>query len=126
MSTKKFTNFWISLFYHSQEHMTVIKYNKLIRDLIPLIIKKSGKKAITRIVNEDAEYTAYLDKKLEEELLEYKISGDIEELADVQEVIFALVQAKGMSLNEFEALRQKKRDERGGFEDRIVLVEVIE
>ncbi len=106
--------------------MPSIKYNKLIRDLIPLIIKNSGKTAVTRTANNDAEYLAYLDKKLEEELVEYKISGDIEELADMQEVIFALVQAKGMSLKEFEALRQKKCDERGGFEDRIILVEVIE
>ncbi|KUG03202.1 hypothetical protein ASZ90_019301 [hydrocarbon metagenome] len=106
--------------------MPSIKYNKLIRDLIPQIIEKSSKKAITRVVNDGAEYTAYLDKKLEEELIEYKISGDIEELADMQEVIFALVQAKGISLDEFQALRQKKRDERGGFEDQIVLVEVIE
>ena len=106
--------------------MPSIKYNKLIRDLIPQIIKDYGKKPITRVVNDDAKYIAYLDSKLEEELAEYKTSGDIEELADIQEVVIALVQAKGISLDDFEALRLKKRDERGGFESRIILVEVVE
>ncbi len=106
--------------------MTVIKYNKLIRDLIPQIIEKSNKKAITSIANDDAEYIAFLNNKLEEELDEYKTSGDIEELADIQEVIDSLVRARGLSADDFEALCLKKHEERGGFEGRIILIEVIE
>ncbi len=106
--------------------MSAIKYDKLVRDLIPKIIEESGKKAEMRAAADDAEYIAYLNKKLGEELDEYLKSGDIEELADMQEVIFALVQARGLSLDEFQALRLKKREERGGFEGRIVMVEVIE
>ncbi len=106
--------------------MSAIKYNKLIRDLIPQIIEESNKKAITRVADDDAEYIAYLNKKLGEELDEYLKSGDIEELADIQEVILALVQAKGISLEDFEALRLGKRGERGGFDGGIILVEVAE
>ncbi len=106
--------------------MPSIKYNKLIRDLIPQVIEESNKKAITRKAVDDAEYIAYLNKKLGEELDEYLQSGDVEELADIQEVILALVQARGLSIDDFEALRFKKREERGGFDDRMVLVEVVE
>lgn len=106
--------------------MAAIKYHKLVRDLIPRIIEKSGKQAVVKIVVQDHEYIAYLEQKLAEELEEYWESLDIEELADIQEVIYALVEAKGLSVEEFETLRLKKRQERGGFVKRIVLLEVTD
>ncbi len=67
-----------------------------------------------------------LDTKLNEELLEYQESKSLEELADLLEVIHAIVIARGYSWNDLNALRQAKLKERGGFEKRILLVEVTE
>lgn len=98
-------------------------YNKAIRDKIPTIIKASGKKAkIIRV--EDTEFLQHLEVKLQEELDEYEASKDIEELADMVEVIYAILRLKGCSLQAFEQLRQEKNDRRGSFQDNLFLVEV--
>jgi len=104
--------------------MYTIKYDKLVRDLIPDIIAEAGKKPVTRILSDKKEYLNYLNTKLAEEFTEYRENGDIEELADMLEVIYALVLAKGFSIEELEELRLKKRAERGGFEKGIVLLKV--
>ena len=98
-------------------------YNKLVRDKIPEIIKKNGQVAKLRKLDDD-EYLNALNHKLEEEVTEYFEDGSIEELADVMEVVYAIVKHKGLSLDEFEVMRTKKLDERGGFDGRILLVEV--
>ena len=103
--------------------MSEIKYNKLVRDKIPEIIKKSGKHCETKVLS-DTEYLNMLDRKLEEELEEY--NKDIEELADLLEVIFAVAEAKGYSLMELEQVRQKKATERGRFKQKILLKKVFE
>ena len=78
-------------------------YNKLVRDKIPNIIVKDGNKicAIERLTDE--EVMKYLYDKLLEEANEVIQDKNIEELADVLEVM------------------DKKRDERGGFNENIVL-----
>ena len=101
----------------------VIVYNKLVRDRIPEIIEKSGKSCVTRILGDD-EYIKMLDTKLDEELNEYHKDQNIEELADLLEVIRACTIARGYSLQELEDIRRKKADERGTFSDRIMLIEV--
>ena len=98
-------------------------YNKLVRDRIPAIITESGKSCTTRIL-EDGEYLGYLDEKLNEELAEYQQSKSLEELADLMEVIRAVVKARGFSLEELEAIRSQKAAQRGGFEEKIFLMEV--
>lgn len=98
-------------------------YNKLVRDRIPAIITESGKSCTTRIL-EDGEYLGYLDEKLNEELAEYQQSKSLEELADLMEVIRAVVKARGFSLEELEAIRSQKAAQRGGFEHKIFLMEV--
>jgi predicted house-cleaning noncanonical NTP pyrophosphatase (MazG superfamily) len=98
-------------------------YNKLVRDRIPAIIAESGKSCTTRIL-EDGEYLGYLDEKLNEELAEYQQSKSLEELADLMEVIRAVVKARGFSLEELEAIRSQKAAQRGGFEEKIFLIEV--
>jgi len=98
-------------------------YNKLVRDKIPEIIKKQGQVPKTRQLD-DSEYFEALNHKLTEEVAEYFEDYDIEELADIMEVIYALVKYKGLSVDEFEKVRRKKFDERGGFNDRVLLVEV--
>ena len=98
-------------------------YNKLVRDLIPEIIEKSGKKCSIEILN-DEEYIKSIDAKLDEELAEYHKDQNIEELADLLEVIYAAARARGYSIEELERIRVSKAQERGGFDKRILLKEV--
>lgn len=73
----------------------------------------------------DAEYLTQLEKKLSEEWNEYLTSKDVcaqvEELADILEVIYAIAEAKGVTIEELEAIRAKKAEERGAFKERILL-----
>lgn len=105
--------------------MSIIKYNKLVRDKIPEIIEKSGKTVIVEILD-DISYKKLLDEKLQEELKEYLCSGSVEELADIAEVIYAILDYKNISIDEFESIRKGKAEERGAFKDRMLLWEVID
>lgn len=100
-------------------------YNKLVRDRIPEIIQASGKMCSTEILS-DEEYQKQVDAKLDEELAEYHKDQNIEELADLVEVIHAATLARGYSLEELERVRAEKIAKRGGFEKRILLKEVYE
>ena len=100
-----------------------ITYNKLVRDRIPEIIQASGKKCSTEILS-DEEYLKLVDAKLDEELAEYHKDQNIEELADLLEVIHAATLARGYSLEELERVRAEKAAKRGGFANRILLKEV--
>lgn len=96
-------------------------YNKLVRDKIPEIIKNQGEKPTVRILD-DKEYLECLEKKLDEEIAEYHESLDIEEAADILEVLFALCEANGCSREKLFEVYDKKHRERGGFSDRVFLV----
>ena len=99
-------------------------YNKLVRDKIPAIIAAdNGKTCKTRIM-EDKEYLASLNAKMQEELNEYLQSGDIEELVDLEEVIRAILDAKKVSYEEFEKIRNTKVEKRGAFKEKIFLESV--
>ena len=100
-------------------------YNKLIRDKIPKIIEAAGKQCIVEVMNED-EYINSLDCKLNEELAEYQEDKSLEELADLLEVLYAVVIARGHSIDELEKVRKEKAEKRGGFEKRLRLKGVIE
>lgn len=100
-------------------------YNKLVRDKIPSIIAQDKKSCVTRILSQE-EYLQALNAKLAEELNEYEESLDLSELADLQEVINAIVKAQGMTKQDFEAIRLKKRKSNGGFDKGIFLVNVDE
>lgn len=102
-----------------------IHYNKLVRDRIPEIIESSGKTYTTEILSLE-DYLRLLDAKLDEELAEYHKDQNIEELADLLEVIRAVVIARGYSLEDLERVRTEKAAKRGGFEKRILLKEVVE
>ena len=99
------------------------RYNKLVRDRIPEIIAADGNSCVTAALT-DEEYIKMLDAKLNEELCEYQESKSMEELADLLEVIRAVAAARGSSIEEVEGIRRKKADERGGFEKKLLLVEV--
>ena len=103
----------------------IIQYNKLVRDRIPEIIEFSGKSCTTEILSAE-DYLRMIDAKLDEELAEYQESKSLEELADLLEVMGAVVKARGYTWDELTTVRKKKREERGGFEKRILLKEVYE
>ena len=100
-------------------------YNKLVRDKIPEIINADDRKAVTRILD-DEEYLNELNKKLKEEVSEYFEDNNVEELADIVEVIYGILNAKNVKLEEFENIRQAKVDKRGAFQEKIFLEKVIE
>ena len=98
-----------------------MKYNKLVRDKIPAIICQNGEIPITRKLS-TTEHEQALRAKLHEEVAEFCESGQLEELADILEVIYALTDSIGASRAELHETRQQKKQERGGFQDRIFLI----
>ncbi len=102
-----------------------VKYNKLVRDKIPEIIEMSGKRCVIETLT-DEDYLKMLDAKLDEELAEYHQDQNLEELADLLEVIYACAVAHGYSVAELEQVRVDKAAKRGGFVERILLKEVNE
>ncbi len=102
-------------------------YNKLVRDNIPAIIKKSDKTFTTRLLNNE-EYITEINNKLGEELTEYLESTTtadaLEELADLLELIHAAATYHGATFEELEKVRVEKAEKRGGFNERIFLMEV--
>ncbi len=105
--------------------MSTITYNKLVRDKIPEIIRSDGKKCTTEILSDD-EFLKMVDAKLDEELAEYHKDKNIEELADLLEVVYAAAMARGYSVEELEKVRADKVLKRGAFADKIFLKEVVE
>ena len=97
-------------------------YNKLIRDKIPEIIEKNGGKAMIRRLSQE-EFAYFLEAKLDEEVGEYHRDHTVEELADILEVVYALAKVRGCSQEELLAVYEKKHAERGGFDNRLLLIE---
>lgn len=111
---KKIDNYW--------NKNKVMKYNKLVRDKIPEIIKDAGKEAITHIADNE-EYWEKLKEKLQEEVNEFLAENNKEELADILEVIYAICDFKEIDKEELESLRKEKAEKRGAFRDKIILDE---
>ncbi len=97
---------------------------KLVRDKIPEIIEKSGKKAIIHIADNN-EYWNSLKDKLIEEANEFINNNTQEELADILEVIYSICNYKNFDVNNIEKIRVKKAEERGGFKNKIILDETV-
>ncbi len=100
-------------------------YNKLIRDNIVKIMEDKGCK-VTYEILDDERYGEELDKKLKEEVNEYLSDYSVEEMADIMEVIYAILEYRGMSMEEVEKARIKKRDRKGAFKNKVFLKEVEE
>lgn len=100
--------------------MGVKVYNKLVRDKIPEIIESKGESCKVRVLA-DEEFLFELNKKLEEEVKEYLESGEIEELADIEEVLRAIMDAKKCDHGEFEKIRISKALQRGAFKKKLFL-----
>lgn len=105
--------------------MKIVQYYKLVRDRIPEIIELSGKICVTEILSEE-EYLRLIDAKLDEELAEYHKDQNLEELADLLEVIYTAAIARGYTLEQLESARAEKATNRGAFTKRILLKEVWE
>lgn len=99
------------------------EYHKLVRDRIPEIVERNGETPVTRVADGE-EYGDLLLAKLDEEVGEFVESTDAEELADVLEVLDAIREFEGISERAVQDERAKKGEQRGRFEDRIVLEEV--
>ena len=100
-----------------------MKYNKIVRDKIPEVIRADQKECIVKLVSGE-EKLEYLLEKLLEESNELAESRTVEELADVQEVLNAIASALNITLGDLERVRSSKYNERGGFDSGIVLLEV--
>lgn len=99
-------------------------YNKLVRDRIPENINSmKGKKCNFKILNNN-EYLKELDKKLFEEAHEFIEEHSIEELADLMEVIFAIMKNRNISIEDIESARKIKNNKKGLFNDKIYLIDV--
>ncbi len=112
--------------------MATITYDKLVRDNIPAIIESAGKTCVVEEMD-DERYFAKLIEKLHEELQEFEREFDalndenaIKELADLEEVLLAIVDGIGVSRESFERIRLAKLSSNGGFEKKLLLKEVID
>jgi len=104
-------------------------YNKLIRDKIPEIIKKDN--AVPKISElNDKEFKIALKEKLVEEakeLLEAKTDEEIlNELSDVLQLIESIALNNNQSIAQVEKQKEKKKQERGGFDKKLFLEYVDE
>jgi predicted house-cleaning noncanonical NTP pyrophosphatase (MazG superfamily) len=101
------------------------EHNKLVRDYIPEIASKSGKRCEVKILSE-SDFIQALKKKLVEEAEEAANSNSsielIKELADLYEVIDTILLATGIERETLLAQQKQKREERGGFEKRLQLI----
>lgn len=98
-------------------------YNKLVRDKIPEIIEKDGKKAEV-IVLSDEGYRKALKKKLVEEVEEYLANDSIQEILDILEVIDAVLKLENVNWEYIFKLKEKKKEENGTFDKRLFLTHV--
>ena len=97
-------------------------YNKAIRDKIPEIISESGKKFNIKHLDDES-FLAELEKKLVEEVNEYTESKDVEELADLLEVIYRISELRGVNCDELDKTRKDKAEKRGKFDSNLFLID---
>ncbi|WP_070120428.1 nucleoside triphosphate pyrophosphohydrolase [Bacillus marinisedimentorum] len=106
----------------------MIIYNKLVRDKIPEIIEEQGKIQSSKVLDQK-DYYQMLEQKLLEEVQEFLDANNKEktdEMADILEVFYTILEVRGVSLEEVEKKRRDKKSQRGGFEKRILLESVTE
>ncbi|WP_071460500.1 nucleoside triphosphate pyrophosphohydrolase [Bacillus massilinigeriensis] len=103
--------------------MEKIKYNKLVRDGIPDLLKEQGKSFSTGVLN-DKEYSIKLQEALVEEMECFvesrhdKLAGDI---ADLLEIIYAIAEQRGITEPEIEFTRQMKKKQLGGYGKKLII-----
>ena len=106
-------------------------YPKLVRDKIPEVVANiTGKKVSSRIMTDNVEYLSYLMQKVEEEVYELVHAEGkehvVEEISDVLELIDALIAFYGVDMDEVKSVQKEKREKRGGFKERVLMLEKVE
>jgi len=106
------------------------EYPKLVRDNIPEVVGKlTSKEVRTRILEDDAEYSKFLLKKVEEEAHELANAESkehiVEEVADVLELIDAILEFNGVDMETARKVQVEKAEKRGGFKKRILMLEKV-
>lgn len=97
--------------------------DKLVRDEIPEVIEENGEEPTIHIAD-DKEYSDRLTEKFDEEVTEYQESGELSELTDILEVVHAIRKDRGLGREELQKIREQKADQRGRFNEGIVLEQV--
>ena len=103
----------------------MIKYNKLVRDKIPDIIKASGGECKFHVAKKN-EFAELLNNKLSEEVKELQENPCAGEISDILEVVEAIARMHHINLDEIKEAKKKKREERGSFHLMFVLDEATE
>ena len=103
------------------------EYNKLVRDRIPEIIRESGREYAVEVMS-DTEYCRTLWDKLVEEAQEAREAArsrpeyTVTELADLYEVLDAVMAANDIERAAVLEEQRNRRSERGGFVKRLRLL----
>jgi predicted house-cleaning noncanonical NTP pyrophosphatase (MazG superfamily) len=98
---------------------------KIVRDRMPEIIGLSGSEYKVNELS-DLSFLTELEIKLKEEIEEYLESRELEELANLLEIIYRIAELRGSSKDDLEESRLRKKEEMGGFEENLVLLNPFE
>lgn len=93
---------------------------KLIRDRIPEIVEAKGESLKVRRAG-PMEFRKALADKLVEEAVEFRQDRNIEELADVFEVMRSIGLDHGIPMEQIAELADQKREARGGFREKLMM-----
>jgi predicted house-cleaning noncanonical NTP pyrophosphatase (MazG superfamily) len=94
--------------------------HKLVRDKVPGQLKAKGVEVKVHQADQ-AEFESELLEKLREEVLEFKNAKSMDQLADLLEVVDAVIQLEGWTKEQVEAVRVQRLQEKGGFNERFIL-----
>ena len=96
------------------------EHNKLVRNRILEIIEKNGGLAVWHTANDD-EFREMAYAKLLEEASEVATDRNKGEVADLLEILYGICTLENWNMEEIEEIRLQKLEERGGFDQRIIL-----
>jgi predicted house-cleaning noncanonical NTP pyrophosphatase (MazG superfamily) len=108
------------------------KYEKLVRDKMPEIIKANGQTSNTRILGDADFRRAVADKVVEEaqEVREALLAGGgadfVKEVGDLREIVAAAIELDGADEKQITEVQKLRCEQRGGFDKRIFLIDVEE